>query len=193
MLKAKQFEVKSTYTCLRREERSAYVVEMVTSTPDIPYGDCFTTETRYCITWVDRNCCRLIISSGVTFLKYTMMKAIIKINATKGLSDKSTAVIALLRSRLGRNSVLDTPDATKLELASEIAVEHTNFKSPATTAEALSPSSENRKITVPVTILSFVFGFLFCWVIIKPTSLNTFEKNWNHELSAPGSSKPSEK
>lgn len=51
------------------------VVENVSETPDVPSGDCFRTVNMYCLTWVDTNKTRLIMSGGINFLKSTWIKS----------------------------------------------------------------------------------------------------------------------
>ncbi|KAJ3354225.1 hypothetical protein HDU91_005793 [Kappamyces sp. JEL0680] len=99
LLKTKEFEVKSTLAIVKKAEYLSYVVEVTSCTPEVPYGDCFTTETRYCVTWVSSGSCRVVISNGVTFSKTTMMKSLIKSNASKGQLEKSNQVVALLQAK----------------------------------------------------------------------------------------------
>ena len=190
LLKTKQFEVKSVYKCTRKEEQVAYVIDIVTVTPDIPYGDCFHTENRYCITWVDKNSSRLIISSEVTFQKYTMLKAIIKANATKGLSDKALAVLDLLKSKLIRPS-----DAKITGTVCQVSKSAKNEKEIITNSSSVSSFG---KRTIFLLILSFFLGVFVCWISIADNISHRADDiivklNWNKEFSQPGTSEPSSK
>lgn len=193
LLKTKQFEVKSVYKCTKKEEQVAYVIDIVTVTPDIPYGDCFHTENRYCITWVDKNSSRLIISSEITFQKYTMMKTIIKANATKGLSDKALAVLDLLKSKL-----ISPSDAKIPGTVCQASKSTKKEKEIMTNSSSLSSFLIDGKRTIFFLILSFFLGVFVCWISMADNISHraddiTVKLNWNKEFSQPGTSEPSTK
>ena len=53
---------------------SRIVVEVSAKTPDVPYGDCFSTTTRYCMTHAGPNKTKLSILTFVVFSKSTMFR-----------------------------------------------------------------------------------------------------------------------
>jgi hypothetical protein len=93
---AKEIEVKEVTTILFRKENLCYVVEKKSSTPQVPFGDCFTSCMRFCICWQDHGICNLRISIGIIFLKSTMLKSLIRPEALKGISES----VSLIHRRL---------------------------------------------------------------------------------------------
>lgn len=69
-------------------------------TPNITYGDAFACQTKYCITWVTKDSCRLVISTGVKFFKSPMVKSIIKSQSMKSLSDGAMDLMAIIRTEV---------------------------------------------------------------------------------------------
>ena len=101
LVKLKEIDVKETHHILKREEWIVYVAEVRVFTPQVPFGDCFNTVVRYCLTWVSKDTCRLVVHSGFNFSKSTMMKNFIKSNATKPLSEGCQLNITELKKTIG--------------------------------------------------------------------------------------------
>jgi hypothetical protein len=81
------------------------VVNAVSRTPLIPYGDAFESCTKFCITSnASQNqsmpSCKILITIGVVFSKSVMVKSIIKSAALKGLTDYHQDLVALLRKKV---------------------------------------------------------------------------------------------
>ncbi|KAI9090468.1 hypothetical protein DFS34DRAFT_372090 [Phlyctochytrium arcticum] len=69
MVKAKEADVLCSEKIMKKSEYLVYVVEAQSSTPSVPYGDAFSPITRYCITWLSKTSCRLVITCGIKFFK----------------------------------------------------------------------------------------------------------------------------
>jgi hypothetical protein len=96
MVKLKELEVISKQAEIKKVEQECYVVHIINNTPAAPYGDSFSTETRFCITKINNNQCRLKISNGVTFSKSPMVKGIIKSNGLKGLGETARSILNVI-------------------------------------------------------------------------------------------------
>eukprot|EP00128_Syssomonas_multiformis_P016954 Colp12_sorted_trinity150504_noHs@13117 len=60
-----------------KENNQCFSVEIVAQTPDVPYGECFTTCTRYCVMAASGSAVRVVITGEVKFVKSTIMRAMI--------------------------------------------------------------------------------------------------------------------
>jgi hypothetical protein len=77
-----------TQTIVTQRDHLLYVVDIRSQTPGMPYGDTFALVTRYCITWVSRSSCQLLVTCGIEWIKSAgMLKSIIQSNAIKGLQE----------------------------------------------------------------------------------------------------------
>ncbi|KAI8897278.1 hypothetical protein BC833DRAFT_594432 [Globomyces pollinis-pini] len=114
MLKMKELKLYETKVYLKKEDYLVYVVEVKGTTPDAPFGDCFSTNTRYCLTWNTSDTSRLSGSTELIFCKSTMMKSIIRANAAKAMSDSfatlQSDLVTFLKQKKGSSS-----SATDLE------------------------------------------------------------------------------
>ncbi|ORY50040.1 hypothetical protein BCR33DRAFT_847267 [Rhizoclosmatium globosum] len=53
-------------------------------TPALPYSDSFVPIVKYCITWTGKNSCKVMMFTGVKFIKSPMVKSIIRQQAMTG-------------------------------------------------------------------------------------------------------------
>lgn len=174
MLKLKEFEVKCNTTILKKQDYLVYVVETKSSTPQVPYGDCFTTDAKYCITYQSPNSCKVYITSEVVFSKSTMMKSIIKSNAVKGLTEKAVQIQNLLLQQLEKRG---KGDPGKLaEISSSLS-----------TRSAIQTTSSSTLGTLKIIGLlcvSFLLGFFiarYSYSDVK-TSIPKPILDWKREL-----------
>jgi hypothetical protein len=121
MLKAKAIDVNITLKASSIDEYFKYVIDLTAATPQVPYGDCFTNETRYCITWINSNASKLIISNGTTFVKSTMMKSMIKSSCVKASADAAAELFQLLSEKISRKKGATTASihSTKSEVTAK--------------------------------------------------------------------------
>ena len=96
MVKAKELDVVSNHELLTCDENNCYVVTFRNATPNAPYGDAFTTETKFCITKLTSKSCKILITNGINFTKSVLVKGIIKSNGLKGLADSASLIIDTL-------------------------------------------------------------------------------------------------
>lgn len=195
MLKTKEFEVKTRYTTVRTVKGSLYVIDTKSITPDVPYGDCFSSDTRFCITWIDEKSCRVLISNAVPFQKSTVMKSLIKSNATKGQLEKATQIIGLIKKKLEVTTTDEKTEQTEkpAQVSTEVVKEQI-----AVAPAALVPKLDNQIISFKTYIMifiSFLIGFMISWelkgVFIKEQHL--YRIDWQKELSSVGSTRASPK
>eukprot|EP00123_Amoebidium_parasiticum_P017065 comp23695_c0_seq2/m.40698 comp23695_c0_seq2/g.40698 ORF comp23695_c0_seq2/g.40698 comp23695_c0_seq2/m.40698 type:complete len:531 (-) comp23695_c0_seq2:35-1627(-) len=83
-------------------EAGGYVLDIETSTPDVPYGGCFTVKVRHVLTRIEAKKCRLQVSAQVVFSKSTMMRGMIESGTQKGVSQTYSDYVEVLRSCIVR-------------------------------------------------------------------------------------------
>eukprot|EP00158_Paraphelidium_tribonemae_P008421 Partr_v1_DN28574_c2_g1_i8_m73963 putative transcription factor SipA3 len=105
MVKQKETECVEVQKILKRDEHLCYIVEHTAKTVNMPYGDSFQTCARYCITYISKTSSRLVITIGITWFKSPFVKAIIKKEAMKGLSDSCQMFMNKTKAALMANSV----------------------------------------------------------------------------------------
>ncbi len=66
--------------------RSAYVIDVETETPEVPYGKDFMTMVQFQLTEVDAKSTRLLVTASVHFHKSVMMRSIIAKSARSGMA-----------------------------------------------------------------------------------------------------------
>ncbi|KAJ3176505.1 SNF1-interacting protein [Geranomyces variabilis] len=82
----------------------SYTVETKSETPALPYADAFNPQTRYCITWVSKTSCRLIMTCGILWHKSPMVKSMIRKAAMSGMAEGSVDTVNLLTKELAETS-----------------------------------------------------------------------------------------
>ncbi|KAJ3410855.1 SNF1-interacting protein [Chytridiales sp. JEL 0842] len=100
MVKAKEAEVDEKNYITKRVEHFIYVVETRNMTPTLPYGDTFSPQTRYCITWNSKTSCKLVISTGIRWFKSPLIKSIIKAEAAKGLAKGALDILEAIKAEV---------------------------------------------------------------------------------------------
>ncbi|KNC99013.1 uncharacterized protein SPPG_05963 [Spizellomyces punctatus DAOM BR117] len=125
MVKVKEAEVIATERLVKRNDYFIYVVEAQSSTPALPYADAFAPVTRYCITWVTKHSCRLVMTCGVKFFKSPMVKGMIRSAGMKGLAEGAADTVALLKQEIdeyNRKVLGKTPSSAESAGAEAIAI-----------------------------------------------------------------------
>ena len=82
------------------QEHILYVVEEISKTPAVPYGDTFQTIARYCISWKNQESCHLLVTGEIDWLKHPLVKGLIKGFAMKGLTDTAKAALEVVENGL---------------------------------------------------------------------------------------------
>jgi hypothetical protein len=100
MVSVKETELNENQQILRKTDYLAYIVVLNAQTPNMSYGDAFACQTKYCITWVSKDSCRLVISTGVKFFKNPMVKSIIKSQSQKSLAEGAVDMIVIIRTEV---------------------------------------------------------------------------------------------
>ncbi|KAJ3090980.1 hypothetical protein HK102_002055 [Quaeritorhiza haematococci] len=80
-----------------RHDELRFVVETVAKTPKVPYGDCFTTVVRYCISHAGPNKARLLVTGKVDFSKKTMWKDKIEAGGVDGMGGYAKELVNVLK------------------------------------------------------------------------------------------------
>ncbi|KAJ3150354.1 SNF1-interacting protein [Geranomyces variabilis] len=104
MVKVKEAEVHITQTLVKSTPYISYTVETKSETPALPYADAFNPQTRYCITWVSKTSCRLIMTCGILWHKSPMVKSMIRKAAMSGMAEGSADTVNLLNKLLAETS-----------------------------------------------------------------------------------------
>jgi hypothetical protein len=83
------------------------IVEQQAQTPGVPYGDCFVSVNRYCLTSASaanaHAGCRLQVHAGLRWIKRCIMEAVIQQAADDGSRQLNEALVAVLRGALEQN------------------------------------------------------------------------------------------
>ncbi|KAJ3118756.1 hypothetical protein HDU96_009345 [Phlyctochytrium bullatum] len=110
LVRAKEVRVDEFSFMMERKEYLCYVVECRSQTPEVPYGDAFSPITRWCITWINKDTCRVKAHSTIRWYKNPLIKSLIKSEGGKGISkgvqDITTAIkneIDIIHSRSGKS------------------------------------------------------------------------------------------
>ncbi|KAF7732102.1 SNF1-interacting protein [Apophysomyces ossiformis] len=96
MVKVKEADVVETQVVMKKEDYLRYVVQISTKAAQLPYADTFVPSLRYCISWVSKSQCKLTFSTGVKFVKSTLVKSMISKAAFKGMADSIGQFSSLL-------------------------------------------------------------------------------------------------
>ncbi|KAJ3154840.1 SNF1-interacting protein [Geranomyces michiganensis] len=104
MVKVKEAEVHITQTLVKSTPYLSYTVETKSETPALPYADAFNPQTRYCITWVSKSSCRLVMTCGILWHKSPMVKAMIRKAAMAGMAESSVDTVNLLIKELSESA-----------------------------------------------------------------------------------------
>jgi hypothetical protein len=85
---------------MKRETKFAYVVELHTKTPNVPYGDAFEVVTRYCLTFERPTATRMHVSTAVEFGRSVFWESMIEKGALDGTTAFSRDLATALVNRL---------------------------------------------------------------------------------------------
>ena len=177
MVKQKETECNETQTILFQQDSIKYIVLATSQTPNITYGDCFAIQIKYCITWVTKDSCKLVISVGLKWFKSTMVKSIIRSAAIKGLQDSITDLIEILKNEIDPIkpiSLIISEDEKKNEVPS-----------------TKSPRNKKKNVASSTNWISLIFTgnfyttslFLICIVAVYRYSKTT-KQSTIHESSS---------
>ncbi|KAF9920933.1 SNF1-interacting protein [Linnemannia zychae] len=100
LVKLNQTDCVETHTCDVEEDHLRYSYTVKSSVLAMPYSDAFTPVLRYCITYVDKNECRLVCSSGIEWHKNPMVKAMIKGAIIKGTAETIRDITEIIQLHL---------------------------------------------------------------------------------------------
>ncbi|KAF9178966.1 Protein Aster-A [Haplosporangium sp. Z 11] len=87
LVKLNHTDCVETHVCEVEEEYLRYSYTVKSSVLAMPYSDAFTPVLRYCITFVNKDECKLTCSSGIEWHKNPLVKAMIKGAIIKGTAE----------------------------------------------------------------------------------------------------------
>ncbi|KAJ3249294.1 SNF1-interacting protein [Chytriomyces hyalinus] len=182
MVKLKEVGVESIFYLIKRVEYFVYVVEKRGCTPAAPYGDNFTTITRYCITWTGKNSCKISMYSGVKFFKSPMVKGIIKQQAMGGSAGFSADFAKMIKSEV--NSALARENSSKSGGAGGNAVEQEALAA-SDSGHAHDDSGVLSQVSESVLPFGFSHSFFGQWGLVGLLGLSIFLNLYNAFKSGP--------
>ncbi|KAF9089432.1 SNF1-interacting protein [Mortierella sp. AD031] len=100
LVKLNQTDCVETHTCEVEEDHLRYSYTVKSSVLAMPYSDAFTPVLRYCITYVDKNECKLTCSSGIEWHKNPLVKAMIKGAIIKGTAETVRDITEIIQLHL---------------------------------------------------------------------------------------------
>ncbi|KAI8836723.1 hypothetical protein BJ741DRAFT_605004 [Chytriomyces cf. hyalinus JEL632] len=182
MVKLKEVGVESILYLIKRVEYFVYVVEKRGCTPAAPYGDNFTTITRYCITWTGKNSCKICMYSGVKFFKSPMVKGIIKQQAMGGSAGFSADFAKMIKSEV--NSALARENSSKSGGAGGNAIEQEALAA-SDSGHAHDDSGVLSQVSESVLPFGFSHSFFGQWGLVGLLGLSIFLNLYNAFKSGP--------
>ncbi|KAF9123249.1 SNF1-interacting protein [Mortierella sp. 14UC] len=100
LVKLNQTDCVETHTCDVEEDYLRYSYTVKSSVLAMPYSDAFTPVLRYCITYVGKNECKLVCSSGIEWHKNPLVKAMIKGAIIKGTAETIRDITEIIQLHL---------------------------------------------------------------------------------------------
>ncbi|KAF9904244.1 SNF1-interacting protein [Linnemannia zychae] len=100
LVKLNQTDCVETHTCDVEEDHLRYSYTVKSSVLAMPYSDAFTPVLRYCITYVGKNECKLVCSSGIEWHKNPLVKAMIKGAIIKGTAETVRDITEIIQLHL---------------------------------------------------------------------------------------------
>ncbi|KAF9149521.1 SNF1-interacting protein [Linnemannia schmuckeri] len=116
LVKLNQTDCVEAHTCEVEEDHLRYSYTVKSNVLAMPYSDAFTPVLRYCITYVEKNECKLMCSSGIEWHKNPLVKAMIKGAIIKGTAETIRDITEIIQLHLEQRKVNGsdaTPGATK--------------------------------------------------------------------------------
>lgn len=123
LLKAKDTVCYERNMLLINEPDIRYIIETEARTPQAPYGDTFITRSRVCICHSGPNKCRLIMSIGITWLKSTLVKGIIRDATYKGYARYTAAFLSNVKEAIKRPVAGQSEPGIDAEVAADEGLE----------------------------------------------------------------------
>lgn len=108
LVKKKETECYESIRILYSKDCSVHVVEVIAQTPSVPFGDCFYTLVRYCITAAGVSKCNIFLTSTIIFCKQTFMKPILKTFVSKALVDYKNSLLDVIKDTIVQVSMPQT-------------------------------------------------------------------------------------
>lgn len=115
IVKFKETDCFESQILRKRNEHVNYIVDLISSTPNVPYGDSFSIEVKYCLSYVSKEECRLLMTSQVRIIKSFMMKGIVKAAVSKGCDEMTISVVKLLQSYANKEDKKENEVTTAIQ------------------------------------------------------------------------------
>ncbi|KAH6589479.1 hypothetical protein BASA61_005610 [Batrachochytrium salamandrivorans] len=172
MVKLREVDVKETDHILKQNEWITYSVELRSLTPQVPFGDCFSPAMRFCISWVSKDSCRLIVTIAVNFTKNTMMKGIIKSSGLKGLAETCADLLVILREVTGQDNETSKENMENLDEAGNVSKalgdrSTDGFKTSDTARWRSTPARDDGKFILKGVTLYTIIGITILSLLIN--------------------------
>lgn len=154
---------------VRANDGCCFVVEVLSTTPDVPYGNTYRNRVRYCLTTESERRCRLRITSELTFVCFTIARrawrawpsrvaprsrhghatAFISSAAESGMRKYSADLLSYIRAteaalRADRNRQLDSTHERAVEAAMRHSLQAQQPDAPDATPTAAEPKTVGR-------------------------------------------------
>lgn len=143
------------------------------------YGDAFQCQTKYCITWVSKDSCRLVVSTGVKFFKSPMVKSIIKAQSMKGLSEGAADLLIIIRTEVDPSFGLPAKSLKADGDGEKVEKKHKQKKHKATRSEKfVKYFSDLSKSTFHALTFNRIILILFATVIFSGFLIAAKKYSW---------------
>lgn len=104
IIKAKETQCIEKMTIKVIKPHILYMIDVTASTPDILYGDAFSTRSRFVISFKTRSSCRIQAWFGMHWTRSVLVRSIIKATAKSGFADYANAFKQVVREEVARRT-----------------------------------------------------------------------------------------
>ncbi|KJE91721.1 hypothetical protein CAOG_02816 [Capsaspora owczarzaki ATCC 30864] len=166
-----------------KNEKAIKVVEVTTSTPEVPQGTTFLTLLRYCMTSESPRSCKLTVTFEVKFVKSSLVKGMIKKSTVEGVKLTFKAFVEHIRNSLPKSAAGAARPA-----ASPAAATPSTAAPASPTARASAPQAIST-VTAGIAglLLLILLILLLLWIRLGSIETQLSELRLDLARHAPGS------
>ena len=159
-----------------------YAFELKASCPDVPYGEYFTTSTRYCVYSTVPGYCHVSSCAQPFFVKSTMMKSFIIRGCYGGVDNYTKKFVSYIESIADKPMV--PPMSLTLNKAKSVDGLDPRQRSGSVNVNIGDKTEESGQTGLVEKVVKFIsfllspFTFLFRLLINSVTGVASFTENW---------------
>ncbi|KAJ3285229.1 SNF1-interacting protein [Rhizoclosmatium sp. JEL0117] len=161
MVMVKEAGVESIAYLIKKVEHFVYVIEKRSSTPALPYSDSFVPIVKYCITWTGKNSCKVMMFTGVKFIKSPMVKSIIRQQALTGSEQFAKDLAKFVKAEVNSILARENPKRAGAGAPAEAVVAEVSA-----TAASTTPSSDSGNKAESILPFGLSQSYMWQWGMV---------------------------